>query len=113
MGQKASSVAQVVQTLESHGALYYSVVVCASAADSAALQYVAPYAACALRLELAQYREMEVFTQFPSDLDDMERSCPGLCASIDSTGLISDEDRQTILERAGAFTKGWLETGVS
>lgn len=48
IGQKASSVAQVVQTLESHGALDYSVVVCASAGDSATLQYIAPYAACAL-----------------------------------------------------------------
>lgn len=309
IGQKASSVAQVVQTLERYGALGYSIVVCASAADSATLQYVAPYAACALgeyfmdkgrdvlivyddlskhaiayralslllgrspgreaypgdvfylhsrllersaqlsqargggsmtalpivetqagdvsayiptniisitdgqifleselffsgqrpavnvglsvsrvggdaqtramkkaagslRLELAQYREMEVFTQFSSDLDEltrkqlaygqglmrlmrqpqcrpmsrhgevllltaalgrvfqdvpvkkfesfrrdflnyMERSCPELCNAIDSAGLISDEDRQTILDRAGSFTKGWLETGVS
>ena len=48
IGQKASSVAQVVETLEKHGALDYSVVVCASASDSATLQYVAPYAGCAL-----------------------------------------------------------------
>lgn len=40
--------AQVVQTPETHGAFSYSVVVCASACDSAALQYLAPYAACAL-----------------------------------------------------------------
>lgn len=48
IGQKASSVAQVVQTLEKHGALEYSIVVSASASDSATLQYVAPYAGCAL-----------------------------------------------------------------
>lgn len=309
IGQKASSVAQVVQTLESHGALDYSIVVCASAGASATLQYIAPYAACALgeyfmdkgrdvlivyddlskhaiayralslllgrspgreaypgdvfylhsrllersaqlseargggsmtalpivetqagdvsayiptniisitdgqifleselffsgqrpavnvglsvsrvggdaqtkamkksagslRLELAQYREMEVFTQFSSDLDEltrkqltygqglmrlmrqpqyrpmsrhgevmlltaalgraflevpaeklaglrrdfleaMERDCPELCESIDSTGQLSDEDRAAILERARAFTSSWLETGVS
>lgn len=309
IGQKASSVAQVVQTLERYGALGYSIVVCASAADSATLQYIAPYAACAmgeyfmdkgrdvlivydglskhaiayralslllgrspgreaypgdvfylhsrllersaqlskargggsmtalpivetqagdvsayiptniisitdgqifleselffsgqrpavnvglsvsrvggdaqtkamkksagsLRLELAQYREMEVFTQFSSDLDeltrkqlaygqglmrlmrqpqcrpmsrhrevmlltaalgrafqdvpvkklesfrsefleDIERRCPELCEAIDSTGLLSDEDRQTVLDRAKSFTKGWLEAEVS
>ena len=48
IGQKASSVAQVVETLEKHGSLDYSVVVSASASDSATLQYVAPYAGCAL-----------------------------------------------------------------
>ena len=48
IGQKASSVAQVVQTLEKFGALDYSVVVSASASDSATLQYIAPYAGCAL-----------------------------------------------------------------
>ena len=48
IGQKASSVAQVVQTLERAGALDYSTVVSASASDSATLQYIAPYAGCAL-----------------------------------------------------------------
>ena len=48
IGQKASSVAQVVETLEKFGALDYSVVVSASASDSATLQYIAPYAGCAL-----------------------------------------------------------------
>ena len=48
IGQKASSVAQVVETLKKHGALDYSVVVSASASDSATLQYIAPYAGCAL-----------------------------------------------------------------
>ena len=48
IGQKASSVAQVVETLEKHGALDYSIVVSACASDSATLQYVAPYAGCAL-----------------------------------------------------------------
>ena len=48
IGQKASSVAQVVETLKKHGALEYSVVVSASAGDSATLQYIAPYAGCAL-----------------------------------------------------------------
>ena len=48
IGQKASSVAQLTQTLERHGAMDYSIVVSASASDSATLQYIAPYAGCAL-----------------------------------------------------------------
>ena len=48
IGQKASSVAQLTQTLREHDALRYSVVLCASASDSAPLQYIAPYAGCAL-----------------------------------------------------------------
>lgn len=309
IGQKASSVAQVAQTLENYGALDYSIVVSAAASDSATLQYIAPYAACALgeyfmdkgrdvlivyddlskhaiayralslllgrspgreaypgdvfylhsrllersaqlseargggsmtalpivetqagdvsayiptniisitdgqifleselffsgqrpavnvglsvsrvggdaqtkamkksagslRIELAQYREMEVFTQFSSDLDELTRrqltygqglmrlmrqpqyrpmsqheevvlltaalghvfqdvpvkelesfrrdfldeielSCRDICTAIDKTGQLDDEDRNTILERARAFTSSWLETGVS
>ncbi len=48
IGQKTSSIAQLVDTLRRHGALDYTVVVSASASDSAPLQYIAPYAGCAL-----------------------------------------------------------------
>lgn len=48
IGQKASSVAQLVETLRKHDALGYSVVVCASAGEADPLQYIAPYAGCAL-----------------------------------------------------------------
>jgi len=48
IGQKASSVAGIVQNLEKYGALDYTFVVLASASDSAALQYLAPYSACAM-----------------------------------------------------------------
>ena len=48
IGQKASSVARLVETLRSHGALDHTVVVNASAGESASLQYIAPYAGCAL-----------------------------------------------------------------
>lgn len=48
IGQKASSVAQLVQSLKNHGAMEYTVVVNASASDPAPLQYIAPYAGCAL-----------------------------------------------------------------
>jgi len=48
IGQKQSKVAQVVATLEAHGAMKHTVVVTASASESVALQYLAPYAGCAI-----------------------------------------------------------------
>ncbi len=48
IGQKASSVAQLVQNLKSRGAMEYTIIVNASASDSSPLQYIAPYAGCAL-----------------------------------------------------------------
>jgi F-type H+-transporting ATPase subunit alpha len=48
VGQKESSVAQVVDVLKAHGAMEYTTVVVAGAADPAPLQYVAPYAGCAM-----------------------------------------------------------------
>lgn len=48
IGQKASSVAQIVETLKKHDAMKYSIIVHASASDSATLQYIAPYAGCAI-----------------------------------------------------------------
>src|SRR3954454_22806404 len=47
IGQKASQVAQVVGALEEYGAMDHTIVVAATAADPAALQYIAPYAGCA------------------------------------------------------------------
>lgn len=48
IGQKVSSVAQLVETLRRHEALEYTIVVNASASESATLQYIAPYAGCAM-----------------------------------------------------------------
>jgi len=48
IGQKASTVAQIVGTLERHGAMDYTIVVSATASDSAPLQYIAPYTGAAL-----------------------------------------------------------------
>ena len=48
VGQKASSVASVVRKLEEHGAMEYTTIVAANASDSAALQYLAPYAGCTM-----------------------------------------------------------------
>ncbi len=48
IGQKSSTVAQVVETLRQHGAMEYTTVVVASATDPAPMQYIAPYAGCAM-----------------------------------------------------------------
>jgi F-type H+-transporting ATPase subunit alpha len=48
IGQKRSTVAQVVKTLEDYGAMEYSIVVAATASDPAPMQYLAPYAGCAM-----------------------------------------------------------------
>jgi F-type H+-transporting ATPase subunit alpha len=48
IGQKASTVANVVRKLEEHGAMGYTIVVAATASDSAAMQFLAPYAGCTM-----------------------------------------------------------------
>ena len=48
IGQKSSTVAQIVNTLKKYGAMDYSVVVCASASDPAPFQYIAPYSGTAI-----------------------------------------------------------------
>jgi F-type H+/Na+-transporting ATPase subunit alpha len=48
VGQKASTIANVVRKLEEYGAMAYTIVVAASASDSAAMQYIAPYSGCTM-----------------------------------------------------------------
>jgi len=48
IGQKASSIANVVRKLEEHGALAHTIVVAASASESAAMQFISPYSGCAM-----------------------------------------------------------------
>ena len=48
VGQKASSINVVIRKLEEHGALDHTIIVAATASDSAAMQYIAPYAGCAM-----------------------------------------------------------------
>lgn len=54
IGQKTSKVAQTVATLEKYGAMEHTIVVCASASDPAPLQYLCPYAACAIGEEFME-----------------------------------------------------------
>ncbi len=48
VGQKQSSIAKIVKTLERHGAMEYTIIVAASASDTASLNYLAPYAGCSM-----------------------------------------------------------------
>jgi len=48
VGQKASTVANVVRKLEEHGAMEHTIIVAATASDSAAMQYIGPYAGCSM-----------------------------------------------------------------
>jgi F-type H+-transporting ATPase subunit alpha len=54
IGQKASTVARIVKSLEDAGAMDYSIVVSASASESSTLQYLAPYAGCAMAEEFME-----------------------------------------------------------
>jgi len=54
IGQKVSQVARVVATLNNHGAMEHTIVVSANASDSVALQYLAPYAGCAMGEEFME-----------------------------------------------------------
>lgn len=54
IGQKASTVAQLAKTLENHGAMEYTIIVSATANESAPLQYIAPFAGCAMAEEFLE-----------------------------------------------------------
>ncbi len=68
IGQKASTVAQIVNTLEEWGAMDYTIVVSATASQPNALQYLAPYAGCAMGEEL-MYRGKDVLIVY----DDLSK----------------------------------------
>ncbi|MGE4285545.1 MAG: F0F1 ATP synthase subunit alpha [Phycisphaerae bacterium] len=69
IGQKESTVAEVVEVLRKHGALEYTVIVAATAADTAPLQYIAPYCGCAI----AEYFMYEDGTDTLCVYDDLSK----------------------------------------
>ncbi len=68
IGQKASTIAKLVNTLKTHGAMDYTIVMSSTASDSAALQYVAPYAGTALG-EYFMYKGKDVLIVY----DDLSK----------------------------------------
>ena len=85
VGQKQSTVAQVVRTLEEHDAMRYSVVVAASASDPATMLYISPYAACAIgeyfrdggRHALCIYDDLSKHAQAYREISLLLRRPPG------------------------------------
>ena len=68
IGQKSSSVAGVVETLKKHGAMDYTIIVSATASDSAPIQYLAPYSGCAIA-EYFMYKGKDVLIVY----DDLSK----------------------------------------
>ncbi len=85
IGQKSSTVAQVVETLQKHGAMEYTTVVVAGANDPAPLQYIAPYSGCAIGEEflyngkhaLCVYDDLSKHAQAYRQLSLLVRRPPG------------------------------------
>jgi F-type H+-transporting ATPase subunit alpha len=85
IGQKSSTVAQVIQTLQARGAMEYTTVVVASADDPAPLQFIAPYAGCAMGEEflytgkhsLCIYDDLSKHAQAYRQLSLLVRRPPG------------------------------------
>jgi F-type H+-transporting ATPase subunit alpha len=85
IGQKQSTIAQVVRTLEEAGAMEYSIVVAAAASDPAPLLYISPYAACAMgeyfrdsgRHALCVYDDLSKHAQAYREISLLLRRPPG------------------------------------
>src|ERR1700751_2088275 len=85
IGQKRSTIAQVVKTLTDAGAMEYTIVVASSAAEPASLQYIAPYAACAMgeffrdnkRHAVAFYDDLSKHAQAYREISLLLRRPPG------------------------------------
>jgi F-type H+-transporting ATPase subunit alpha len=85
IGQKQSTIAQVVRTLEEYGAMEYSIVVAASASEPAPLLYISPYSACAIgeyfrdsgRHALVVYDDLSKHAQAYREISLLLRRPPG------------------------------------
>ncbi len=69
IGQRASTVAEIIDTLKRHGAMDYTVVISASASDSAPMQYIAPYAGCAVAEYFMYEKKMDTLCVY----DDLSK----------------------------------------
>lgn len=134
IGQKAAKVAQVVATLEEHGAMEYTTVVAANASDSAALQYLAPYSGCAIGEEIMEsgrdalivyddlskhawaYREMSLLLRrppgreaYPGDVFYLHSRLLERAARLDAGGSLS---ALPIIETQANDVSAYIPTNV-
>lgn len=86
IGQKASTVAKVVNTLKTNGALDYTIVVSSTASDCAPLQYIAPYAGTAMA-EYFMYKGKDVLIVY----DDLSKHAVAYRALSLCSDVLRDE----------------------
>src|ERR671933_2357471 len=111
IGQRRSTIAQTVGILEEHGAMDYTIVVAASASESAALQYIAPYAGCAMGEEfmetgrdaLAVYDDLSKHAWAYRQVSLLLRRPPGREAYPGDVFYLHSR----LLERAGRLNKDY------
>ena len=109
IGQKTSTVAQVVKTLEDAGAMEYTIVVAATAADPAPMLYIAPYSACAMgeffrdsgRHALCVYDDLSKHAQAYREISLLLRRPPGREAYPGDVFYLHSR----LLERAAKMSK--------
>ncbi|MCC6472348.1 MAG: F0F1 ATP synthase subunit alpha [Burkholderiales bacterium] len=113
IGQKASTIANVVRKLEEHGAMAYTIVVAASASDSAAMQYIAPYAGSTMGEYfrdrgqdcLAIYDDLTKQAWAYRQISLLLRRPPGREAYPGDVFYLHSR----LLERAARVSEGWVE----
>lgn len=116
IGQKAGKVAQVVAMLEEHGAMAHTVVVAANASEPAALQYIAPYAGCAIGEEFMEsgrdalivYDDLSKHAWAYRELSLLLRRPPGREAYPGDVFYLHSR----LLERAAKLAKGGSLTAL-
>ncbi len=113
IGQKASTIANVVRKLEEHGALEYTIIVAATASESAAMQYIAPYAGCTMG-EYFRDRGMDALIIYDDltkqawayrQISLLLRRPPGREAYPGDVFYIHSR----LLERAARVSEAWVE----
>jgi F-type H+-transporting ATPase subunit alpha len=113
VGQKASTIANVVRKLEEHGAMGYTIVVAASASDSAAMQFLAPYGGCTMG-EYFRDRGMDALIIYDDltkqawayrQISLLLRRPPGREAYPGDVFYIHSR----LLERAARVSEAWVE----
>ncbi len=108
IGQKESTVAGLIEMLRTHGAMDYTTVIVAGASDPAPLQYIAPYAGCAMA-EYFMYKGQDALIIY----DDLSKQATGLSAAFAldaaSAGTRGLSGRHFLLPQPAVGTRGQAE----
>ena len=110
IGQKRSTVAQVVKTLEDFGAMEYTIVVAATASDPAPMQYLAPYSGCAIG-EYFRDRSQHALVHLRRSFQARRGVSRDLAAAAPSAGPRSISRRRVLPAQPPARARGQAEQG--